>query len=170
MSLFWSGTCSQDLHQTFKNSYIISTEDKHTIDNLPQRYSYYGEESGGNLNESRHSNISTATPRFYNKSTEIQIFGGGDQFGGHDHVPLRGENNRHNQSVQETLIRGKYNSEGINKSNWKIDFDISSSPPVSSTLSLILNVSDNKVEGQPLLRRQNKSECGLIRGTKVVVR
>ena len=71
--------------------------------------------------------------------------------------------------MQDTLIRGKYNPDGINKSNWKIDFDISSSPHGSSTLSLITNVSDNKAEGQPLLRRQNKSECSLIRGTKVMV-
>ena len=71
--------------------------------------------------------------------------------------------------MQDTHIRGKYNPEEINKSNWKIDFDISSSPHGSSTLSLITNVSDNKAECQPLLRRQNKSECSLIRGTKVVV-
>ena len=145
MSLFWSGTCSQDLHQTFKNSYISSTENKHTIDNLPRRYSNYGEESGGNLNESRHINISTTTPRFCNKSTEIQIgtkhktriFGGGDQFGGHDNVSPRRGNNRHNQSMQETLLKGKYNPEGINKSDWKFDFDISSIPTGSFTLSLI---------------------------------
>ena len=53
MALFWPGTCSQDLHQTFKNSYINSMENKHSIDNLPQQYSNYGEESGGNLNDSR---------------------------------------------------------------------------------------------------------------------
>ena len=107
MSLFWSGTCSQDLHQTFKNSYINSRENKHTIDNSPRQYSNFGEESGGNFNESRHSNISTATPRFCSKSTEIQIgtkrktqiFLGGDQFGGHDNVPTTVENNGHNQSV-----------------------------------------------------------------------
>ena len=28
-------------------------ENKHSIDNLPQQYSNYGEESGGNLNDSR---------------------------------------------------------------------------------------------------------------------
>ena len=71
--------------------------------------------------------------------------------------------------MQETVIAGKYNPEGINKSNWKVDFNILSSPPGYSTLLLITNVSDNKAEGQPLLRRQNKSECSLIRGTKVVV-
>ena len=72
--------------------------------------------------------------------------------------------------MQETLIAGgKYNPEGINKSNWKVDFNISSSPPDYSTLLLITNVSDNKAEGQPMLGRQNKSECSLIRGTKVVV-
>ena len=71
--------------------------------------------------------------------------------------------------MQETLVRGKYNPDVINKSNWKIDFDISSSPPGSSTLPFITNVSDIKDEGQPLLRRQNNSECSLIRGTKVVV-
>ena len=70
--------------------------------------------------------------------------------------------------MQETL-REKYNPEGISKSNWKIDFDTSSSPPDSSTLLLITNVSDNKAEGLPLLQRQNKSECSLIGGTKVVV-
>ena len=53
MALFWPGTCSQDLHQTFKNFYINSMENKHLIDNLPQQYSNYGEESGGNLNDSR---------------------------------------------------------------------------------------------------------------------
>ena len=152
-------------------------ENKHPIDNLPQQYSHYGEESGGNLNESRHSNISTSTPRFCNKSSKIQIvtkhktriFWGRNQFGGEDNVPPRGENNGCNQSVQETLIREKCNPEGINKSNWKIDFDISSSPPISSTLLLITNVSDNKAEGQTLLRRQNKSEYSLTGGTKVVV-
>ena len=36
LSLFWSGTYSQDLHQTFKNSYISSTENKHPTDNLPR--------------------------------------------------------------------------------------------------------------------------------------
>ena len=36
MSLFWSGICFQDLHQTFENSYINSTENKHLIDNLPR--------------------------------------------------------------------------------------------------------------------------------------
>ena len=72
--------------------------------------------------------------------------------------------------MQETLIAGgKYNPEGISKSNWKVDFNISSSPPDYSTLLLITNVSDNKAEGQPMLGRQNKSECSLIRGTKVVV-
>ena len=128
------------------------------------------------INESRHSNISTP-PRFCKKSTEIQfgtknktrIFGGENQYGGHDSVPPRGENNGYNQSVQETLIRGKCNPEGLNKSNWKIAFDISSSPLSSSTLALIANVSDNKAVGQPLLQRQNKSEYSLIRGTKVVV-
>ena len=114
---------------------------------------------------------------FYNKSTEIQIgtkhktgfFLGGNQFDGYCNVPPSGRNNGHNQSVKETLIRGKYNPEEINKFNWKIDFDISSGSHRSSTLSLIANVSDNKAEGQPLLQRQNKSECSLIRGTKVVV-
>ena len=175
MSLFWSGICFQDLHQTFENSYINSTENKHLIDNLPRWYSNYVEESGGNLNESRHSNISTPTSRFCNKSTEIQIgtkhktriFRGRNEFGGHDNVPPREESNGYNQSVQQTLIGGKYNSEGINKSNWKIDFNISSSPPSSSTFSLITNASDNKAEGQPLQQRQSKSKCSLIRGTKV---
>ena len=177
ISLFWSEICSQDLHQTFKNSYINSIENKLPIDNLPWQYSNYGEESGGNLNESRHSNISTTTPRFCNKSTDIQIrskhktriLAGGDQFDGHANVPPKGANNRHNQSVQETLIRIKYNPEGINKSYWKTDFNTSSSPPGSSTLLLITNVSDNKAEGQPLLQRQSKSECSLVRRTKVVV-
>ena len=73
MSWLWSGTCPQDLHQTFKNPHISSAENKYSIDNLPRRYSNYGEESVGNLNESRHSNISTPTPRFCNKPTEIQI-------------------------------------------------------------------------------------------------
>ena len=117
------------------------------------------------------------TLRFCNKSTEIQIrskhktwiFGGGDQFGGHDNVPPKGENDRHNQSAQETLLRGKYNLEGINKSYWKTDFNISSSPPGFSALSLITNISDNKAEDQPVLKRQSKSECSLVRGTKVVV-
>ena len=36
LSLFWSGTYSQDLHQTFKNSCINSTENKHPTDNLPR--------------------------------------------------------------------------------------------------------------------------------------
>ena len=128
------------------------------------------------INESRHSNISTP-PRFCKKSTEIQIetknktriFGGGNQFGRHDNAPPRGENNGYNQSVQETLIRGTCNPEGINKSNLKIAFDISSSPLSSSTLALITNVSDKKAVGQPLLQRQNKSESSLIRGTKAVV-
>ena len=145
-----------------KKSCINSMQYKHLIDNLPWPYSNYGEKSGGNLNESRHSNISTTTPRFCNKSTEIQIgskhktriLGVGDQFGGHDNVPPKGENNGHNPSVQETLLRGKYNPEGINKSYWKIDFNISSSPLGSSTFSLITNVSDNKAEGQTLLQRQ----------------
>ena len=101
-------------------------------------------------------------------NTKLEFLGGGNQFCGHDNVPPRTENNGHNQSVQETL-REKYNPEGISKSNWKIDFDISSSPPSSSTLLLITNVSDNKAEGLPLLQRQNKSECSLIGGTKVVV-
>ena len=72
MYLVWSVTCSQDLHQTFKNSYINSTGNKHSIDNLPRHFNYR-EESGRNLNESRHSNISTPTPRFCKKPTEIQI-------------------------------------------------------------------------------------------------
>ena len=46
MSLFWSGTCSQDLHQTFKNFYINSRENKHKIDNLPRGHSNYQQESG----------------------------------------------------------------------------------------------------------------------------
>ena len=175
MSFFWSGICSQDLHQTFENSYISSTENKHLTDNLPRRYSNYVEESGGNLNESRHSNISTPAPRFCNKSTEIQIgtkhktriFRGRNEFGGHDNLPPREESNGYNQSVQQTLIGEKYNPEGINKFNWKIDFNISSSPPSSSTFSIITNASDNKAEGQPLQERQSKSECSLIRGTKV---
>ena len=87
-------------------------ENKHSVDNLPQRHSNYEEESAGNLKESRHSNIFTPTPRFCNKSTEIQfgikhknrILGVGNQFGGHNNVPPRGENNGHNRSVQETPI------------------------------------------------------------------
>ena len=71
--------------------------------------------------------------------------------------------------MQETLSREKYNPEGVNKSNCKVDFDISTSPPSSTTLSLTTNVSDNKAEGQPLLRRQNEFECSVITGTKVVV-
>ena len=62
MSLFWSETCSQDLHQTFQNSYISSTENKQSIDNLPRRQSNYREKSGGNFHVSRHSNISTPAP------------------------------------------------------------------------------------------------------------
>lgn len=71
MSLFCSGTSSKDLHQTFKNSYINSTQNKHSTNNLPGRNSNYGEESVGNPNESRHCNISTSRPRFCNKPTEI---------------------------------------------------------------------------------------------------
>ena len=71
--------------------------------------------------------------------------------------------------MQETLSREKYNPEGINKSNWKVDFNISSSPRSFSTLLLNTNISDNKTEGQPLPRKQNKSECSLVRGTKVEV-
>ena len=48
--------------------------------------------------------------------------------------------------MQETLIREKYNPEGISKSNWKIDFKMSSSPSSFSTLSLITNLPDNKAE------------------------
>ena len=95
--------------------------------------------------------------------------GGGDQFGGHDNVPPKGENNGHKPSVQETLLTGKYNPVRISKSYWKIDFNVSSSPPGSSTFLLITNVSDYKAEGQPLLQRQNKSECSLLRETKVMV-
>ena len=97
----------------------------------PRRHSNYGKESGGNLNESRLSNISTLTPRFCNKPAEIQIgtkhknrsFGGGNQFDGHDNVPPRGENNGHNRSVKNSCQRKKCYAEGINKSNWKVDFD-----------------------------------------------
>ena len=180
MSLFWSGTCSQDLHQTFKNSYINSTEKKHSIDNLPRRHSNYGEGleeiimSGDTVifllqHLSFIINLQKLEPNIIGTKHKTRVFGDENQFGGHDYVPPRGENDGHYRSVQETLIGEKYNPEGINKSNWKVVFDISSSPPGSSTLSLIGNVPDNKAEGQPLLRRQNKSECSLIRGTKVVV-
>ena len=64
---------------------------------------------------------------------------GGNQFGEYDNVPPRVKNNGHNRSVQETPSREKYNPERINNSNWKVDFDISSSPPSSTTLSLITN-------------------------------
>ena len=114
-------------------------------------------------------NLQKLEPNIIGTKHKTRVFGDENQFGGHDYVPPRGENDGHYRSVQETLIGEKYNPEGINKSNWKVVFDISSSPPGSSTLSLIGNVPDNKAEGQPLLRRQNKSECSLIRGTKVVV-
>ena len=65
---------------------------------------------------------------------------------------------------------GKRNGyDRVNQSNWEFDLDISSSPHGSSTLALISNVPDNKVETKPLLRILNNSKCSLIRGTKVIV-
>ena len=74
-----------------------------------------------------------------------RIFEGRNQCGRHDNVPLRRKINIHNRSVQQTIIREWCNSEGINNSNWKVDFDISSSPLSSSTFSLITNIPDNKL-------------------------
>ena len=69
------------------------------------------------------------------------ILGGGNQFGGHGNVHPRGKNNRQADITGLCKkLREKYNPEEINKSNWEVDFDISSSPPGSSTLSLITNV------------------------------
>ena len=84
---------------------------------------------------------------------KMEFWGVKINFGGHENVPPKGENNGNTRSVQETPITEKYNPEGISKSNWKFYFDISSSPPGSSTLLLVTNVPDNKVKGHPLLRR-----------------
>ena len=153
MSLSCSGTCPKYLQQAFKISYINFTKNKHSIDHLPRQHSNYEDkESGGNLNESTCSNISVPTPKFCNKSTQIQIgtkhknpvFVGENRSSGYEYVPPRRENDRHNQSVQQTPIREKYNPDEINKSNQKVDFDISSSPTDSSALSLITNLPNNE--------------------------
>ena len=98
------------------------------------------------------------------------IFGEENEFGGHENVTPRGKNNKHAVICLCNKFWGKKNVyDGINQSNWEFDLDISSSPHGSSTLALIANVPDNKVETKPLLRIQNKSKCSLIRGTKVIV-
>ena len=125
----------------------------------------------------RHS-ISTLTPSFFRKPIEIEtetkhknsIFGEENQFGEHEHVTPKGKNNRHTVICLWNKFWGKRNVyDGINQSNWEFDLDISSSPHGSSTLALIANVSDNKVEIKPPLRIKNESKCSLIRGTKVIV-
>ena len=125
----------------------------------------------------RHS-ISTLTPSFFRKPIEIEtetkhknsIFGEENQFGGHENVTPRGKNNRHTVICLWNKLWGKRNGyDRVNQSNWEFDLDISSSPHGSSTLALISNVPDNKVETKPLLRILNNSKCSLIRGTKVIV-
>ena len=115
---------------------------------------------------------------FLSKPKEIEtgtkyknpISGEENQFGGHENVTPRGKNNRHIVTCLCNKFWGKRNAyDGINQSNWEFDLNISSSPHGSSTLGLIANVPDNKVETKPLLRIQNKSKCSLIRGTKVIV-
>ena len=114
MSLFCFGTCPKYLQQAFKISQINFTENKHSIDHLPWRNSNYEDkESGGNLNESTYSNISVPTPKFCNKSTQIQIgtkhknpiFLGENRFDGYEYVPPRREmtdiTNRCNKLLSE---------------------------------------------------------------------
>ena len=70
-------------------------------------------------------------------------------------MTFRGKISRYNQFAPETLIREKYNPEGINESNWKVDFKISNIPPGFSIFLFIINVPGNKFEGKALQQRQD---------------
>ena len=174
--LFWFQTSTTNIHKTAKIANDNLTQDKHQYNNLLRRHTIDWSHFRRNNQESRHSNLSSATSKICHKvkkvcvdtSAENRIFGLYSQLCHPGTFFKQNKNSDSSFRMSEFVKQSTNINFGVDKVNWLVDVNYSSSFTSKVELSFPSNATNVIFIAKPFLYRQNCSGRKLKNQTKIV--
>ena len=178
LPVLWFGSSTENFCKIVKSSHFYLTQDQYKNNNLSRRYAANGAYIRGNNDESGHSNLPLAASGICHKLGKVCVnTSEGDRIFGSQHKFHNNGNFFHPRKIPESKIRMSEidrpeNSIDfrINKTNWIVDVNNSSSITSKDKLPIPANTTNIIFKGKPFLFRPSYFEQKFQDGIKVVDR